>query len=1051
MPPKFTKMAIGIFALFACVSFNTCPVRAQTVSEPGESGPRVVILNETCGEYPLGRYLEILEAPENQWSVDDVVSGPLSGNFVTNTSDVPNFGFSKSAFWIRIRLLYTPENGGASGRYFYLELGYPLLDHVRLYRYEDGKMIDSRETGDIFPFRRREIKHRNFIFRLPVKPRRLQTIYLHIRTESSVQLPLTLWSPSAFAENANDEQFIFGFFYGILTVMIFYNFFLFISVRDINYLYFVLTILFAELFVISLNGLAYMYLWPNSPWWAGRSVPFFIAAAGSCGSFFSRSFLNAKAHMPILGNMMLFLVWAMALTSCFSLFADYRDAIRISAAFMFLIAPAFFVAGVMNWKKGHTPGPFFLMAMFVFLIGIVAYAMKAFGILPSNEFTEHTIQFGMAFVVILLSFAVGDRIKEESRKKDLAREKALKAEEQYQAIFHNALEGIFRATPEGRYIHANPALAEILGYDSPDDLLAELTDIRNRLFANPADLDRLLRTLLKNGKVVGYETRFYRRDGSQIWVMINLRAVADGTGKITHMEGMLADITEKKLAEAELIRHREQLELMVDERTKELKTAKEAAEAATRAKSEFLANMSHEIRTPMNSILGFAEILEGIIGDDKQARYLSHIRASGKSLLRLIDDILDLSKVEAGKLELVYTPTNIRSLIKDMEYLFMMQINEKGLEFIVEIEPGLPDFLLLDETRMRQILLNLVGNAVKFTESGHIRVSAGSGKTMGGEGKIDFAFSVEDTGIGVPADDKELIFGAFEQKKGQDSAKYGGAGLGLAITRRLVEMMNGKISMDEVEGGGSRFSIRIANVESLPGPAGKNPPINVDAIRFNGATVLVVDDNDFNRELIKGYLENHGCVFFEAKNGKEAVELALQHLPDVILMDMKMPLMDGFEASRIINSQEEAKHIPIIAVSAKVMKKDRKKINALCSGLLTKPIGKSELVSALSGFLEHTVREAAPPGPVHIQSDLGSVIEDGDLIREYEEIRETLIFHEVTDFVDKVKAIGYQDRCAALIEWGDEVMSHVENFDVDRLRMTFGKFRDYIGEEWGGK
>lgn len=349
--------------------------------------------------------------------------------------------------------------------------------------------------------------------------------------------------------------------------------------------------------------------------------------------------------------------------------------------------------------------------------------------------------------------------------------------------------------------------------------------------------------------------------------------------------------------------------------------AKNDALSASRSKSEFLANMSHEIRTPMNAIIGFSDLLKRRVSKKEDKKFVQSIESSGRSLLRLINDILDLSKVEAGKIELEYSGVNTEPLFKEMKTVFANKVSSKNLDFIIDVDSTLPSALILDETRIRQILFNLLGNAIKFTENGHIKLKA-SKEHSALDNHISLKLIVEDSGIGIPDDQKTKVFGAFEQQSGQSNAKYGGTGLGLAISKKLVELMGGTISIQDAEGGGASFTVNIPDVAV-------SREVKMDTIvdnswqnlKFKKAKILIADDVDVNRELILNYLEDQDIELIQAQNGKQAIDLAKEIRPDLILMDMKMPEVDGYEASEKIRTNTTTANIPIIAITASVMKK----------------------------------------------------------------------------------------------------------------------------------
>ncbi|MCP5007606.1 MAG: AAA family ATPase [Planctomycetes bacterium] len=411
----------------------------------------------------------------------------------------------------------------------------------------------------------------------------------------------------------------------------------------------------------------------------------------------------------------------------------------------------------------------------------------------------------------------------------------------------------------------------------------------------------------------------------------------------------------------ENVRVYEDLEQRVQFLTEELAIAKKEADEANQSKSVFLANMSHELRTPLNAIIGFSDILGSSIPDPKHKDYLDCISTSGGSLLTLINEILDLSKIESGKIELEYSPVSLTKMFNETKLLFEQKTYKKGVELILNISSAIPEALLLDGKRLRQILINLVGNAVKFTENGSITLTADC-EYLDYQSKsvIKLNISVADTGVGIPESQQLNIFDAFEQVKGQSAEKYGGTGLELAITERIVETMGGSITLESVVGHGSTFIVEIKDVEVaavLGLDTDQDRIFDFNAISFVPARMLIVDDIEYNRELLKTYLESYGFELDEAANGREAIENIRNQEPDLVLLDMKMPEMDGYEALAILKNDEHLKHIPIVAVTAFALKMDEERISKICDGYLSKPVKKGELIKEMMKYLPHTVKE----------------------------------------------------------------------------------------------
>ena len=582
---------------------------------------------------------------------------------------------------------------------------------------------------------------------------------------------------------------------------------------------------------------------------------------------------------------------------------------------------------------------------------------KVFALKDRGRHELHLLAGTLNQMVAKLRDAVSDKtallaqLKEENRERRAAEEAVRRSEARYRGIVEEALEAITQVSLDGRMLSINPAGARMLGYDSVEELLSSMTDIGEKLYVRAEDREAVLSTLRTRGSMAGREVQMRRKDGFVIWVSMSSRLVRDENGKALYIETFASDISERKHAEEDLRMQQEQLEELVAERTVELERAKEQAEVANQAKSAFLANMSHELRTPLNAVLGFAQILlrdEGL--SERQATGLNTIQHSGEHLLTLIEDVLDLAKVEAGRLDLYPETVELRQFVALVADIATVKAQEKDLAFACTVADGLPHAVDFDARRVRQVLLNLLGNALKFTDRG--RVDLRLAGTQGNDGMARLRFEVEDTGVGIAADRLESVFLPFEQA-GDAARRAGGTGLGLAISRQLVRLMGSDIRAHSEPGRGSRFWFEIVVPVAQTGADPAAPTRKVVGYAGPRKTVLIADDVADNRLLLVELLGSVGFDTVQAANGQEMLAEAQRVRPDAVITDVVMHGMDGLEATRRLRRMPGMQSVPVIAVSANVSGGDRAaSVAAGANDFVAKPIEVTLLLHRL-GELMH--------------------------------------------------------------------------------------------------
>lgn len=722
--------------------------------------------------------------------------------FTRLTGSAPSFGYTETVYWARFTL-----DASSMQDIMYLKLDNPTMDYMSLYQISPEGEMEVREGGDLFPYNDREIDHRTFVFRLNFTELEGDyTYYMQFDTEGAMQLPISLAGASEYSENTQNDYLILGILAGLAAVMAMYNLFIFLALRHLSYLYYVIFILVNLFTFLSFTGLSYQFIWPEAVWWNNRSIIFFLTVSNIMALFFAANFLEIKRYMPkllsyfriaVAANSFIILIWVFS----------YPLALNLSIIAGVLTVFSVMAAAFLRYRNGFKPAFYFLMAWQFFVLGVIVSIFTDLGIVTYSFFTKYAWQILTSMELILFSFALANKISVIRREKDAAQ--------------------------------------------------------------------------------------------------------------------------------------RETVDVM--QRTNELK-------------NEFLAVSSQELRTPLNGMIGIAESLkEGAAGkqSEKMKDNLDLIVKSGQRLSLLVEDILDYSKIEKQDFALHITHTDLTETIDVVVQMTSISNTNKAVK-IENYAADLP-LVLADEQRTKQIIYNLLFNALKYTVSGVIKLEA---EVLEEHVQI----SIKDTGIGISEEEMQMIFTPYQRGTNAINAYKRGLGIGLYLTKRLVELQGGTMEASSSLGAGSRFSFTLPLVRGdfalrKISQSQSEAPAILNTYRAAPADdqikILVADDEVINVQILSNYLELSDYHVTAAANGTEVIEALEREDFNLIIMDVMMPLMSGYNACRVLREKHSFIELPILLMTARGQVEDRvTAYEAGANDYLVKPMDRRELLIKVETHLK---------------------------------------------------------------------------------------------------
>lgn len=813
---------IGLVLLIGLVLAPRC------FAAPNNSS--IIELGDQQEPINLGGSLSYFATHSADLDIKTLLKHPDAYPFIPGVDQTLNFGYSDAYYWIKLSIAFQPN----ASKQWFLRLIDPLLDSAELYIVSDkNELLATLKAGDHAPLAQRQLHSRSPLFKLQSEPGQVRHLYMKMHSNDPLLIDLRLYPDKAYDEWLFLETLILGAYYGIMTAMLLYNFFIFYATRDRAYFFYCLYIMMVIATLAGFDGLSSNYIWPDYPRWINHSLSLFVGLAGVTGITFAREFLNTRVVMPRFDKVLMAVLTFSVILIPLALLAD---SFNVVAFFSVIVASTFSASIIFTAVRCYllktANARFFLLAWITVVLGILIRVLAVTGQIEANNITLYAGQFGTALEAILLSMALADRIKTIEQEKQQAQQRAADA----------------------------------------------------------------------------------------------------------------------------------------------LQRANQELRASNQIKDEFLATISHELRTPMNGIQGMIDLLKGTELGKQQTEYLGYAELSNKEMMKHIESILSFSEAQSQRTQLQARDFHINELIQYLTSEFTQRCDQKFIEFRVSKSPTLPTVVRGDAVHIQRVLYNLLDNGVKFTDAGYVELVVESERHDTPHSDYQITFTVKDSGCGVQKSNYEQLFEPFVQADSSTTRNHGGLGIGLALSKALSDMLGGELTYQENVPKGSIFSFSL----SLPqGEIPQTDPIEQGASlalleqlnpkETHGSSqrpehlVMVVEDNHVNQQVLAAVLRKRRYRVITADNGEEALNLLNEYDVDIILMDCQMPVMDGYETTRIIRERSDRYGIPIIiAVTANALTTDRDRcLNAGMDDYVSKPVDRYKLYTCIEANLERQTASIA--------------------------------------------------------------------------------------------